>query len=322
MALSGKVALLTSLGFIFGMSCLVSQVARPIVEQPTPLIVRGPALPGGLSAGLAADVDSRRGRRGAALEVVGRFERSSALAGGPRQDQREGQALVVAEASPLAYGLAEPELPPLHVPEAPVVAWAEEPVEEPPALAGPGSPVMTMTSVPEAIVANVSSSGARLLAALRPGREADEPADTVASVGLVAPAMKHYKVRRGDSLMKVMRREWNRDDEDSLKVLLAANPQIAERRDRIYAGEVLNIPDPDSAQAAPTVAQVGAAASGERVGIRWYTVRKRDSLAAIARRLLSDPERWREIAQLNQLRDAHKILPGMRIKLPLLRTDT
>jgi len=322
MALSGKVALLTSLAFIFGMSCLVSQVAHPIVEQPTPLIVRSPGLSGGLSAGWAADVDSPRSRRGAALEVVGRFERSSALAGGPRQHQQDGEALVVAQASPLAYELAEPELPPLHVPAAPVVAWVDEPAEEPPALAGPGSPVMTMTSVPEAIVANVSSSGARLLAALRPGWEADETGDAVASGGPAASAMKQYEVRRGDSLIKIMRREWNRDDEDSLKVLLAANPQIAERRDRIYAGEVLNIPDPDSARAAPTVAQVGAAGSAERVGIRWYTVRKRDSLAGIARRLLSDPERWREIAQLNQLRNAHKILPGMRIKLPLLQTDT
>jgi nucleoid-associated protein YgaU len=322
MALSGKVALLTSLAFIFGMSCLVSQVAHPIVEQPTPLIVRGPGLPAGLSAGWAADVDSRRSPHGAALEVVGRFERSSALAGGPGQHQQEGEALIVAQASPLAYELAEPELPPLQVPAAPVVAWVEEPAEEPPALAGPGSPVMTMTSVPEAIVANVSSSGARLLAALRPEREAEETGDTVASAGPAAPALKQYKVRQGDSLVKIMRREWNRDDEDSLKVLLAANPQIAERCDRIYPGEMLNIPDPDAAPAASTIAQAGPAASGERVAIRWYTVRKRDSLAGIARRLLSDPERWREIAQLNQLRDAHKILPGMRIKLPLLQADT
>ena len=322
MALSGKLALLTSLGFIFGMSCLVSQVARPIVELPTPLIVRAPGSPGGLSPGLATEVDSRRSRRGAAARVVGRFERSSVLAGGQRPDQREGEALVVAEASPPVYELADPELPPLHVPEAPVVVWAEEPVEEPPALAGPGSPVMTMTSVPEAIVANVSSSGARLLAALRPDREADEPGERVASEEPVAPAMKHYRVRRGDSLMKIMRREWTRHDEDSLKVLLAANPQIAERRNRIYPGEVLNIPDPDSTRAAPTVAQAGAAASSQKDTIRWYTVRKRDSLAGIARRHLSDPERWREIAQLNQLRNADKILPGMRIKLPLLRTDT
>ena len=45
MTLSIKVAWVTSLGFIFGMSWLVSQVARPIVELPTPFMARGPRLP-------------------------------------------------------------------------------------------------------------------------------------------------------------------------------------------------------------------------------------------------------------------------------------
>ena len=49
---------------------------------------------------------------------------------------------------------------------------------------------------------------------------------------------------------------------------------------------------------------------------RWYTIRKRDSLASIARRQLRDHRRWREIAELNELPNANRILPGTRIKLP------
>jgi len=47
-----------------------------------------------------------------------------------------------------------------------------------------------------------------------------------------------------------------------------------------------------------------------------YTIRKNDTLQSIARRLLDDPERWREIQKLNRDLDPRKIVPGMRIKLP------
>ena len=125
-----------------------------------------------------------------------------------------------------------------------------------------------------------------------------------------------------------MRRKWNCSDEESLKILLAANPDIVKRRDRIYAGEVLNIPDRRSAQAVSmvggkgSVGQPAAGPPGAERDDRWYTIRKRDSLASIARRHLNDAERWPEIAKLNRLRNADKILPGMRIKLPPIRMDT
>ncbi len=311
MALSGKVALLTSLGFIFGMSWLVSLVTIPIVELPTPLIVRGPEAPGRESAVYAADVESRLDRRGSPAVVAGCFECASVLEVEAQRDEPEGATLVVAEALPPVRDSAEPDLPPLYVPEAPVVALVEEPV----APAGAANSVMTVTSIPEAIIASAPLSGASLLAALRPEPEFADPEQAT-------PTMKRYKVKRGDTLVKIIRREWNRDDEASLRVLLAANPQVVKRRNRIYPGELLNIPDPDSAPRAPAVARAVTAASNEKDGIRWYTIRKRDSLASIARRELKDTERWREIATLNRLRNVHKILPGMRIKLPPIRTDT
>jgi nucleoid-associated protein YgaU len=50
---------------------------------------------------------------------------------------------------------------------------------------------------------------------------------------------------------------------------------------------------------------------------RWYTIQSNDSLRSIAKRQLRDEERWREIAALNPaLRDANRLRPGTRIKLP------
>lgn len=322
MALSMKVAWLTSLGFIFGMSWLVSQVARPIVELPTPFMARGPRLSDAANVSVAKNVSSRRARREVAPAVAGRFEHGSAVEIPTGQGQREGAVLVVAEASPLKHELPVPVLPPLFIPEAPVVAQTEPAAEGPESSAGPGGPLVAMTWVPEAIVTNAPASGARLLAALRPDPQSDEETDAIAGVESAPATVRRYKVKRGDSLVKIMRRVWDRDDEESLRVLLAANPQVAKRCDQIYPGELLNIPAPDSASSDAAVAQVSAATLNEIDAIRWYTIQKRDSLAAIARRHLNDPERWREIAKLNQLHDADKILPGMRIKLPLLRTDT
>jgi nucleoid-associated protein YgaU len=328
MALSVKVALLTSLGFILGMSWLVSEVARPIVELPTPLVVRGPA--GGSDSGeaFAAAREPDRDRGGRASIGAGRFERSSALQTPAKRYQPEGVTLVVAEPPPSASVSAEPDLPPLYVPDAPVVALVAAAAPEPPISVGAAGSVMTMTPVPEAIIASVPSVGTRLLAALRPGPKTAEIVDAVADPEPAAGVLRQYRVKPGDSLVKIMRREWNRSDEETLQVLLAANPAVAKRRDRIYAGELLIIPDRGSARAtSPAVAvgstgQFAAGRSGVARDDSWYTIRERDSLASIARRHLNDAERWPEIAKLNRLRNANKILPGMRIKLPPIRMDT
>jgi len=59
-----------------------------------------------------------------------------------------------------------------------------------------------------------------------------------------------------------------------------------------------------------------ASSGGETATERWYTIRGSDSLASIARDGLKDSRRWRELADVNGLRDPNKIIPGMRLKLP------
>jgi len=323
MALSVKVALATCLGFIFGMSWLVSLVARPVVEMPTPLIVRGSAAGRGV---LVADVDSPSPSAG----VIGRFAWSSPLEVGTKRNWREGGARVVAEAMPPDADFEERWLPPLYVPEAPVIAQVPEPGAEAATSPGAGSSVMTITSIPEAIVADVPAHGARVLAALvadaQSGEEMTPEPQAGADHDWTVQTVKKYKVKPGDTLVKIMRREWNSDDAKLLEVLLAANPEVAKRRDRIFPGEVLNIPDLKLSERAAAAAwgakraepgeRAGRSVSAGKAGVRWYTIRKRDSLASIARRLLNDERRWREIARLNEMRNAHRILPGTRIKLP------
>ena len=92
---------------------------------------------------------------------------------------------------------------------------------------------------------------------------------------------------RGDTVVKIMRRVWNDDDKQLMTMLLAANPKIAERRNRIFPGEVLIIPPLASSEdraAAPvrTVANRQAAKTRDR----WYVVRQQDTLVRIARRIL------------------------------------
>lgn len=51
-------------------------------------------------------------------------------------------------------------------------------------------------------------------------------------------------------------------------------------------------------------------------GVRWYTVRKGDSLSGIAKRMLGNPTRYREIMKLNNLTDARQAKPGKKLKIP------
>lgn len=185
----------------------------------------------------------------------------------------------------------------------------------------------------EAVVASASSTRATsdwpvALMATRRTRdtasEVPEPEDTA----------KTYEIRKGDSLIKIARRFWGSDDRRLVDLLIAANPQLAERPNTVYVGEPISVPSRHIAQQvvaggfepvaygrpAAERARVIAARSGPRETrkLSWYTIRKRDSLASIARRFLDDAGRWREIAELNNLREPDRILPGMRIKLPVI----
>ncbi len=345
MVLSSKVAFLTCLAFVSGMCWLIKQVARPVVELPMPLVVRGPQAPGPavtLASAAGAGVPHARPHR--------RFERPSPVV--PLTTEPPANTAVVAAeppsmASPVNRSVAA--LPPPVVDAVSEVALAARDTAagiEPPAAPAPlalaeptlgDAPASELDTplpasgdgVPVAVVSDEPPHPARLLAAIAPA-QSPQTAETPRGEPQGQPA-RHYTVRRGDTLVRIMRRHWKTDDPALLRVLVAANPRIAARADRIFPGDVLTIPPLEVArrlaarQAAPTP-QVAAAANPRRsvkqVPIRWYTVRRRDSLASIARRVLKDERRWREIALLNGLRNANRLRPGERIKLPARPSDT
>jgi nucleoid-associated protein YgaU len=125
---------------------------------------------------------------------------------------------------------------------------------------------------------------------------------------------KRYVVRTGDSLWKIARSEWNSTDPALIRLLIQANPQLR-NRDAIRAGWTLIIPPADGI--ASPARELMATVQPETNQVRWYTIRKNDSLARIAARELKNARRWPEIVKLNSMLDARKpIYPGTRIRLP------
>lgn len=67
------------------------------------------------------------------------------------------------------------------------------------------------------------------------------------------------------------------------------------------------------------VAAAAAAARASGVGgsvVHTYVVRSGDTLTSIAARLLGDASRWKDIADLNDIRDPHQITVGETIRIP------
>ncbi len=309
MALNVKLAMLICLGFTGGMCWLVQNAARPIVELPSP--VEPVAV-----APLPQPAPPPEPR-----ELARRFEQDSPVVVAAAQRER---LLADAVAPPPRIELAQF---PLHRPGSPasqraaqqggpsgqqgggVVASAATPPPEP--KRSTGRPVPLALVIPTAVVSGGGSHNASRAAG---PAQAAEPA---------TPAYRTIRVRKGDTLMKILRRELGRDDAATLAAVLKANPQLRGRVHRILVGETIRLPVAGSQATRGPVARSPRVAAGDGLlAAQWYVVRKHDSLAAIARRKLGDPDRWREIARLNGLRNADRIYPGMKLRLPARRSDT
>ena len=117
MGLSAKAAMLICLGFTGGMTWLVNQVARPMVEMPSPLIVRAEP-PAGVAPAIAGKA-SPTNRPVEGVEVAGRFERPSAVEQRPVDVHAADDMLALAETRELLVESERVLLPPLHLPPLP-----------------------------------------------------------------------------------------------------------------------------------------------------------------------------------------------------------
>jgi len=353
MALSVKAALLTCLFFVGGMCWLVSQVSRPLVELPSPL----KASDSNASVRSAEPKPSRD-----PLALTERLERASPIAAQQERaaNAHDAGALVLDPSARPA--ISHVELPPLLVERAPPEAPSEGAALAAAELLGPASQdaplveVVRARPVPEAVLP--LEAGSPLAASAAGAGETRKPEAMRGASAVEPPEARHYLVRRGDTLMKIVRREMKGNEPGGVALLLEANPELRERPHRLKVGEVIQIPLANSAGVVAVQAMGSAAAeaanvaSGGAVGpaippvkaavqadsrdaaarkaakggkpgdsklaakVRWYTIRERDSLFSIARKHLQDPKRWKEIAELNGVRDARKLSVGMRIKLP------
>ncbi|MEP0845393.1 MAG: LysM peptidoglycan-binding domain-containing protein [Phycisphaerae bacterium] len=375
MALSVKFALLSCLGFISGMCWLVNQVARPVVELPRPPVIT--------PADATVPASTQDGRADRLIAAARELERAAPVLSAP---PAQADALEVPGYLSSAEPAPRDDLPPLVSAAAPAAAQNVEP----PA-AGP-------TGAVQRLVADSSTTAPliEVVDAATPRSRADVPA---MPEDAPSPAPSRYRVVKGDSLVRIARRAFGSDDRRYVEALVAANPQVAERRNRILVGETLVIPAPGAADgdsgetrasmpvalasevgppieaprsavkgdaatpsftrgrnakepartaatgdadakskpaaaartsarepksvarkpaAAPSKPKGGTRSSDSRTirGDRWYTVKPSDSLVEIARRELKNPDRWREIAEMNGLRDANKVQKGARLKLP------
>lgn len=164
----------------------------------------------------------------------------------------------------------------------------------------------------------------RVLPPSRRESAADRPTDPRNSPArrLSAPARKKYVIEPGDRLIDLAIFEY--DDGDLWKAIKAANPDIDE--DRLRIGQTIEIPSREEAleltrRAAAATSKPGKtppSKDAKRAGEPTYVVGQGDSLIKIARNVLGDESRWREIFELNQdeLESPDVIQPGMELRLP------
>lgn len=324
MALNVKAAMAVCVSFMAGLCCLMYQVETPRVVAAAPLLhaaeyaSRPVAGHPGLIAG---DVEWRE-------ERARQFNRPNPLARlDTEADAHPTSAEALAARRETAPITAErPALPPLQRKEDPVVAAAE--LRIPPS---PTALAARKVEPPELVARPVSNqqSAPVDVPAVQPPQPMSvvaPPTGPVPAAGS-ATARQTYTVAAGDSLTRIARRHYQSTDTRYVRLLLEANPQIAKRRNAVVlVGEELLLPpvaaEPTSATAPGAVAggqpveRAVAPASAQKSAERWYTIQPRDTLERIAQRELDDGARWREILQLNEKLNPHRIQPGMRIKLP------
>lgn len=130
-----------------------------------------------------------------------------------------------------------------------------------------------------------------------------------APVNESAPEAKaSYRVRAGDTLSSIARRELG--NADRWREIAKANPAVDPNR--LKVGQALTLPG-GKGQGSPTAAGNELAA---RSASRAYTVRPGDSLWTIAATQLGDGGRWREIQALNGNLNGSSLQVGMQLALP------
>ncbi len=134
------------------------------------------------------------------------------------------------------------------------------------------------------------------------------PAPSEPVVAKVPAGARSYVIRPGDTLGEIARRELG--SSTRWTEIQALNGNLDPKR--LHAGVTIALPG-GSSNAPRNVAAKTSAGVG---GARTYSVRRGDTLSAIALRELGSAERWSEIAALNPSVDPARLSVGASIQLP------
>jgi nucleoid-associated protein YgaU len=149
-------------------------------------------------------------------------------------------------------------------------------------------------------------------------QQSDEPVARTAPVpGPAAQPVRAYVVQEGDSFAAIARREYGRT---SLGERLAAYNGVHPRSLRVGASIKLPpVEDLDPRLDARTASARAQSDAQSAPGSREYTVRRGDSLFAIAERELGRGSRWEELKRFNEdvLKGRDSLTPGMQIRIPV-----
>lgn len=270
-ALNVKIALLTCVGFTVVMCWLVNQVSRPLATAAAAPAVSGSAPP---SLGPGAQA-STRGR------AVDGLRRSSPIDASRVAGRAMHEAAAV-RAATLTTERMEDRLPPVSAVRSVEATLAGlGPVGSDADRVGRGgvgnhslSDFVASPEVASAVlVPEASLAGENTLTALRrssttggtqtPGL--DESTTTAATEAPApAAARARYKVERGDTLSSIAKRIVGSDDARTLQALVAANPKLKSRPNKVLVGEVLAIPELGREPATPTRGVATKSSPGER----------------------------------------------------------
>jgi nucleoid-associated protein YgaU len=158
-----------------------------------------------------------------------------------------------------------------------------------------------------------------------------------------------YTVGKGETLAGIAKKTTGKGDSRTIQAFIAANPKLKSRPNKVLSGETLKIPrvgapDVGRKEAAASTADARkvsrsqskspsatkarlprkAVVSREGAGkpaarTQWVTVKAKETLPAVAKRVLKDERRWREIQSLNGLKPNQKLTSGMKLKVPVSR---
>ena len=357
MGLNVKISLLVCIGFIVGMVWLVNEIGRPARAVPTASAggqrlernVRNTAFdrlaPGSTTIG--------KFQRESTTEAASAPRRTK-----PDADQVASAtpnptpvAALPVMLPPLHWPESDPML--AAAAEAPQVAFANIETRLPEVADEAVENNSTMQTPAQDIAPRGPSGrwppGVTLMA--RDAEAASAPALSV-----------KYVVKRGDTLAKIAQQFYKNDDARSVAAIRKANRSLNGHADRLVAGTQIEIPSlnppnrttpvatkPSGRQAPadkPAVADRSSRADksvGKRddkatlvakapakdstkkpakAEPRVYTVRANESLGAIAKKMLGDERRWRELQQLNKLPGNGRLQAGAKLKLPAEKSKT